>query len=233
MSSSSGCGLFLRIVLGIINFFFLLVGAALVVLTCLLKWGNIIKLDKNTGWEQIINLTVLDAVVITLICIGGVVIVLSLIGLIGVTCSNRCLLVFHEIVVVILFLAHLAALIVLLVSWPAIEKEFKKGLNSTISEFNSGDLFSVSSIQKCNLMFNLSSQFDCCGISSPNDFSQTVQNKCCKLPLSSKGCFNMGIDKLKEYSIYFLIIPTSVILFIELVSIILVPFLIVSITRHK
>lgn len=231
------CSILLRVIMGIINFLFFLLGAALVTTTCLLRWGkSVIKIDINTYIPPGVGQGVIDGVTIGLICIGGIIIILSLIGILGITCSNRCLLVLHEIVVILLFLIHLAALILLLVYWPIIERELTKQFNSTsIGLINNSTIPTnlLTNLQECSRIKEISNTFECCGITSPNDFSQTIQKACCKDPIPNKGCLSVVFEKIKLYSIYFLIIPTSVILFIELISIILVPILVFIISKNK
>lgn len=94
---SGTCGIITRILLGIINVIFLLVGIALVVTSCLLKWGNLGNLGNYKAVATATSIIAIDGVSIALICIGGFTIFVSLLGLFGLACSNRCLLVFYEV----------------------------------------------------------------------------------------------------------------------------------------
>lgn len=225
------CKSLFSFLLGLVNVIFMLIGIALVATTSVLKWANIGKLKEITGMQNIIDLASIDAITIALICIGALIILISFIGLMGVCCSNRVFLVIYEIIVIILFLLHLAALITLLVMSNTVEKEYRKALNQTVADINNPST-SQSEIQlKCNLMTNISGIFQCCGANSINDFPNPSY-KCCKPEYyTAKGCADLSVDAIKKYSIYLLVIPTAVILFIELISIIGVPFLIASISR--
>lgn len=88
------CGIITRILLGIINVIFLMVGIALVVTSCLVKWSNIGGLKELSAAT---SLVAIDGVAIAFICIGAFTIFLSLIGLFGLACSNKCLLIFYEV----------------------------------------------------------------------------------------------------------------------------------------
>ena len=227
------CGSLLRFILGLINVLFLLIGIALVVCTSILKWANISKFKEISGLDKLINLTSIDAVAITLLCIGGFIILLSFIGLIGITCSNRGFLIVYEIVIVILFMAHLGALIALLVMSSKIETEFRKALNDTIITINNPTTSASELKTKCEIMKGLSNLFTCCGANGPQDFANTANiANCCQDASVKNGCADTSVDAIKKYSIYLLVIPTSVILFIELISIISVPFLIGQISNN-
>lgn len=135
-------------------------------------------------------------------------------------------------IVVIIFLVHLAALIVLLVAYGPVQTAFTQAFNSTIQTLNTNKSPSLSD-STCSLMYNISSLFNCCGSTASSDLSSAAQDVCCIKPTPQQGCASLVFDNLKKYSIYLLIIPTAVLLGIELLSIILVPFLIASISRNK
>lgn len=116
MSSGTGCfGSLIRIVLGIINTIFLLIGLAIFITAAILRWSSDSLLNKITNSEaiqSIISVSALDATTIVLLAIGGFIIALSLAGLLGVICSSRFFLVIYEIIIIILFLAHGITLLV-------------------------------------------------------------------------------------------------------------------------
>ncbi|CAF0937120.1 unnamed protein product [Brachionus calyciflorus] len=220
----------LRILLLIINFIFILLGLGLIITTCVLRWGNVINfsiLDELKGIQNL-NL-VLNGLPAALIVYGCLVIVIGLIGFVGVWFSNKCLLILHECVVIIIFLVHLAGIIVVLVSWPNIELQFKKELNKTLDDINNNvDLFNLNfsdllNLEKqCNLLLDVSTKFDCCGIMSPTDFNFLIRLKCCKVPLPNQGCLNLMIQKTKDYSIFLIVLPMGFIFLTVILSIILV-----------
>ena len=227
------CGSLFRFLLGLINVLFLLIGIALVVTTSVLKWSNISKLNEIQGLDTVLNLTSIDAVTIALLCIGGFIIFLSFIGLVGVCCSNRCFLIMYETITLIIFMAHVGALIALLVMTPKIEQQYRTTLNSTITAINTLPADSNDFKTKCVLMQSLSKFFGCCGANGPTDFTNADNQKnCCQSPVQTGGCADKSVDWIKKYSTYLLIIPTAVIFFIELVSIVGVPFMIARISRE-
>jgi hypothetical protein len=170
---------------------------------------------------------------ISFIKIKGFAILLSIVGLFGVIFKNRCLLVLYEIIVLILFLAHLAALIVLLVFYPRIDNAVRDEFNRQVSVINNNSNPSLTT--ECSLMQNASSVFTCCGSLSPQNLTVNGQNLCCKIPnnYGNNGCTTVVTDLVKRYSNYYIIIPTSIILFIELCALITIPILICYITNEK
>jgi hypothetical protein len=62
---------FTRIILGLINIVFLLLGIALVVLTSILRWGNIPELKKINSYDNLAVLAAVNAIAIALLVIGG------------------------------------------------------------------------------------------------------------------------------------------------------------------
>ena len=131
---------------------------------------------------------------------------------------------------VIIFILHLAALIVLLVAYGPVQTAFTQAFNSSIQSLNTG---SPKEQSTCALMYNISTIFNCCGSSSPSDLSPAAVNSCCVSPTPQQGCATLVFDELKKYSIYLLIIPTAILLGIELLCIAMVPCLLVSISRNK
>jgi hypothetical protein len=136
----------------------------------------------------------------------------------------------YEIITVILFMAHVGALIALLVMTPKIEQQYRVTLNTTIADINTSPDAKIVAT-KCTLMTELSKFFTCCGAQGPSDF--TGSNKCCKDNTQTQGCADASINWIKKYSTYLLIIPTAIILFIELVSIVGVPFMIGRISNDR
>ena len=216
------CGNFTRFLLGIFSLMFLLIGIALVVLTSLIKWSNVFSNVINTNQlNNVLNLVTLDAITIALLVLGSFTIVLSLIGLLGVIFLNKCLLIFYEIVCVLLFLAHTAAFIVYFVYAPKLSTEIQKSFNQTINS----DVSSNSN--QIGLLYGVSKVFNCCGSTGLSDFSsgQNVSLYCANTT-ASIGCSTAVNNFIQKYSIYGIVIPTAILLFIELIIIIGTPILI-------
>ncbi len=151
-------------------------------------------------------------------------------GLFGVLFKNRCLLILYEIIVLILFLIHLAALIILLVFYPKVEQVLKEELDRQVDNINNNK---NNFISDCAIMKNISSLFECCGSNSPNDI-KTQENRllCCSNAVVN-GCMPTINNLIKRYSNYYIIIPTAIILFIELCALVFVPILICQITSER
>lgn len=216
------CGNLIRFLLGLFSLLFLLVGIALVVLTSLLKWSDVLTKVLNTNQLKALEIVSIDAITIALLCVGAFIIVLSFIGLVAVISLNKCLLIFYEIVCLIIFLAHLGAFIAYFVYEPKLQTEIEKGLNSTISK-NSSVLF-----------YSISSAFDCCGSTGPSDITSQGYNInlwCSKPTSQTRGCGNATYSFIKQNSVYAIVIPTSILLFIELTILFGVPILVMRINR--
>jgi hypothetical protein len=216
------CGNFTRFLLGVFSLMFLLIGIALVVLTSLIKWSNVFSSVINTNQlNNVLNLVTLDAITIALLVLGSFTIVLSLIGLIGVIFLNKCLLIFYEIICVLLFLAHAAAFIAYFVYAPQLNTQIQKSFNQTISS-NSSDTNQI------GLLYGVSKVFSCCGSNGPSDFSGTGKNVSlyCFNTTASLGCSTAVNNFIQKYSIYGIVIPTAILLFIEFIIIVGTPILI-------
>ncbi|RNA35822.1 acid-sensing ion channel 2 [Brachionus plicatilis] len=179
----------------------------LITTTCVLRWGNIINISSLEEIKDIQNLNlVLNGIPISLIVYGLVVFLVGVFGFFSVWTSNRLLLIIHEIIVIIIFLIHIGAIIAILVAWPTIESQFQKELNKTLEDVNNKvDIFNLSELlsleKQCNSLLEVSKQYDCCGIMSPDDFNFLIRLKCCKVPTPKQGCLDLLVKKTKEYSI--------------------------------
>ncbi len=129
----------------------------------------------------------------------------------------------------------MAALIVLLVFYPKIEQVLKDELDRQVNTIN-GNVNLISFGTDCAIMKNISTIFKCCGSSSPNDI-KSINNRrlCCSdtVDFGNTGCTRAINDLIKNYSNYYIIIPTAIILFIEFIALILVPILTCQITSER
>lgn len=215
------CGNLIRLILGLFSILFLLIGIALVVLTSLIKWSDILTKVINTNNLKALNIASIDAITIALLCVGAFIIVLSLIGLFGVIFLNKCLLIFYEIACLIIFLAHAGAFIAYFVYEPRLQNEIEKSFNNSITTNTSSQI-----------LLAVAYAFNCCGSTGPSDFvSNQSKLLYCGSVTSTQGCANATYSFIKQYSVYGIIIPTSILLFIELVILIGVPFLVIRMNR--
>ena len=91
MCTSTGVfGSVFRVVLIIINLIFFMIGSTILAIACVVKWSPTWIKDITSGELDVDDLGLgesLNAVLISLVIIGGVIILISLIGFIG-TCNK-------------------------------------------------------------------------------------------------------------------------------------------------
>ena len=223
------CGQLIKFCLVTVNVLFLVLGLVVFISAAVLKWGNGVfsKFTDIPGISELVNVSKIDGVSIFLLVLGGFIMLLSFMGLIGVKYLSKPFLVTYGFLVLIMFLAHLIALVVLLFSSSPIETQYMKALNKTMTDINEVKDFK----KNCDIFKGLSEVFKCCGLEGPNDFTnKTVILTCCepnkdKVPYES-GCGQKSIDDIKKNAINLLFIPSGIILVIELFAVVMVPFLI-------
>ena len=223
-----------RFLLIIINVLFLILGLTVFICAIVLKWGGSTFSDliSNKDLNTLINgASAISGVSVFFLILGGVIILLSLLGLLGAKYMNRFFLVLYEIVIIVLFLAQAISILVLVFSSSKIEKEYTKALNETITDINTHNNDTQIITDKCKIMKSLSELFHCCGSTSPKDFlNQTLVTEkiCCSEYTGdyADGCADKSIKKIKDNVVSFLVIPSSIILGIEFFAMITVPFLV-------
>ena len=217
-----------RILLGVINAIYLLLGIAFLITASVFKSSNINKLKDADDFDRMLN----SAAINVGIFIATFIIFISIFGLIGVCISNRCFLIMYEILTIILFVSHGVSLIALLVLSPKIEQQVRVLLNTTMDGINKMPVNGIEFKNNCEFMHALSMIFKCCGANGPSDFASSDNLKtCCINQALKQGCADASVDWIKKYSTYLLIIPIAVILFVELVLIVIVPLVIRDISR--
>ena len=89
------------------------------------------------------------------------------------------------------------------------------------------------------LILEISRLFHCCGANGPDDIkNSTVALECCHVDndtnaVYNQGCADVTVDLLKKNALNFLLIPSCVILLVELYAILIIPVLIGICRRHK
>merc|ERR1719350_714456 len=220
----------------LVNTLFLLLGIVVFITAAILKWGKestFAKFSDIKGIDQVVSFGSINTISVILLILSSFIIVLSIVGLIAVKSLNRCFLVIYEIVVGVLFLAHLIAFFVLLFGTSSIEDSYKKGLTTEMGYINT--LYDNSTKHKtaCDIMNGLSELFDCCGATGPKDFNSTTPaTDCCATSkkgndtiVSTIGCSNKSIKDVKDNATNLVIIPSAIILLVELFALIMVPCL--------
>lgn len=222
------CGSLFSMLLTILNVIFMILGILIFILAAVLKWGSSV-LDID-GIKDIIKFGSFDAVATLLLIFGAVIFGLALFGILGVRCASKFFLVIYEGIIIVLFLAHLISLIVLLFSESSIEGEFRGALNTTVTKLNENKKPDGS--VECIVMTGLSTAFACCG-NKGNDLLPSVGQICCSNynSTASVGCTDKAISYLKDNAVSFIIIPSGVILLVELIVIVTVPFIMGKIVK--
>lgn len=225
----------LRSILVIFNILLFIIGCGVFSAAAIIRWNPDLIIDKisDESVESLLNFSALDLVSMGLLSIGSFLMLLSIIGLLGSLCANKCFLILYQILIILIFVCH--GVLLLLVSFKSsdIEDEFRKELNKTMSAINYNNTTATKFTEKCAEMKALSTVFECCGINGPSDFlNQTFVNDCCANK-TTDGCAQKTIDTLTNSGVNIVLIPNGILLGIELILIILVPFLISQIKRRK
>ena len=219
-----------RILFGAVNVIYLLLGIAFLITASIFNWSDINKLKDADDFEKVLNSAAMNVGIFIAIFI----ILISIFGLIGVCISNRCFLIMYEISTIILFVSHGVSLIALLVLSPKIEHQFRIRLNTTMDLINKKHANEKEFKNNCEFIHALSRIFKCCGANGPSDFASSDNLKtCCKVPTPTQGCADASVDWIKNVSTKLLVIPLAVILFVELVLIVIVPFAIRDISQRQ
>jgi len=96
----------------------------------------------------------------------------------------------------------------------------------TLNEFyNLNDTTNDVFVRECQLLRDLSTIFLCCGGNSPSDFTNTTLVDDCCSDYFDIGCTDKVVNDVVMYSKHMIVIPSFIILTIELLAIIMVPFL--------
>lgn len=238
----TGClGGLVQLVLGVLNFMFLLVGSAMVTLGALARWGdfNLNHIIHNQEVQSIIEISNLDSVSIAFLAIGGFIVLLSVAGLFGLCCTNKFFLIIYQVIVSFLFAVHLISFILVLVKGNDLERIYRSAIDSSIADINANWPNTKQAQHRCEGLKVLSKFWDCCGASSPLDFKKQVlrENCCFSSNLASnsivEGCTEKSISFIKSNAAYALIIPNAVILTVEAAILLVVPCFIKRISSRK
>lgn len=221
---------FYKCILLFFNTLILILGLLVFILAAILKWDK--KLLNIKELEEIVNLGKIDSITIFFLIIGAVAIVISLIGIVGLCCLNKFLLYVYEVIVLLLFLSHAIALLVLVFGRSSIEKSINEEIKNVVDRLNTN---ASSFDEACQTMKGLSNLFHCCGNKNVSDFDKPyIIQDCCQDSNSTSnadGCSDKINDFLEDKSISYLIIPSCVILGVELIVIIFTPFIIRHVKR--
>jgi hypothetical protein len=223
------CGSLVKIMLSILNSLFLLLGLTIFIVAAVVKWSSAFnKLINIKQIDSVISTSSISAASTVMLFIGGFCIVFAVIGLIGARCLSKPFLIIYEVIILILFIVHIVFILILIFGSSKVEDEFKKEMTNAVNKVNSN---STEANDKCELLKSISDVFKCCGDKGPGDFKNTTA--CCKDALITKGCTDETIKVIKDNAINLLVIPSVIILVVELLGLIMVPFLIGRIRKEK
>jgi hypothetical protein len=224
---------FNKIILLTLNIVLFIVGLLVTILGLVLKYDKKFKeLISFKELEKILDIGQINTITIMVISIGAFVMILSLLGVAGLVFLSKFLLITYQVIIIILFLAHGIGLLVYVFDRSTIEKGIKTGINKVVTNLNTEANNTNSYKTDCDIMKALSSLFTCCGSDSPNDFKNNTDaiTNCCstKSPEVQTGCSSKIINSIQENAKIYLIIPSCIILAVELIVIVMTPV----ITKH-
>ena len=222
------CGSSIRFLLIIINVLFFLMGLIVFIIAAVLKWTTVFNTFVNIKEiETLVKLGSIESVATVLLIVSVFAMIVSVVGMIGAKYANKFFLITYEIIVVLLFLTHGIAALVVAVGSSKLQSEFSDAMNKTIDNINSNETMPDVFDKDCNLMRNLSSVFKCCGANGPWDFTNaTFSFECCAPEDYQVGCTDKIIKDVVEYSIHMIVVPSVIILLVEIFAILMVPILI-------
>lgn len=236
-SLDNGCAQFYRFILLVLNTILFIIGLTVFICALVLKYGKTIVKDLNVNeLDEVIKLSEINIFIWIVFAVGTVVLLISLIGICGLCYLNKCILNIYEIIIILLFTIHAIGLIVFFASNSSIENEIKDGIQKLTTRLNSSETFKNAD---CDVMKLLSNVLKCCGAESSDDFlnNDKVLYDCCGISNSTiipkvKGCSDATINELNKDSKNLILIPSAVILGIELIIIVATPLMGRSIFRQ-
>jgi hypothetical protein len=233
MCKSTGClGTAIRIFLAALNIIFILIGLGVLVLGLILKFTTLltsyVKQLKTLGVPES-ALAYLDYVYIGLMVLGGVVLLISVIGLVAACSGIRFFLVLYDLIVLVIFLAHVAAFIYVIIVAPQAQTVLK-GVMSTmltplVSQLNSTASYNLSQSDLsgyCQPYAVLSGLLKCCDFTSGN-----LTAACCPSSYSG-GCADTFHTLMTTYVVYVVHLPNGVLVAFELAIFIAVLFVLIK-----
>ncbi|XP_052803805.1 tetraspanin-3-like [Mya arenaria] len=186
MGACTGCG---QLVLVLINILFSVVGIALLVVACLVRFGSGVfdsyledgytefKLAVEIATKGKLDISGLDIgdivgdAAIAFIVIGAFFFVLGIFGCCGAICKAKSLLVIYAVVLGVIFLAEVIFVILLFTMKSKIDGWIQGPLEDTLNEKYTGSNGSDPFTLTINFVMR---EFECCGIKGQGDFNSTT-----------------------------------------------------------
>jgi hypothetical protein len=229
------CSGLVQLVLGTINLIFLVIGAGLVTLGGVIKFGNfdLTTIIKNQELQNVLGAVQLDGdtVPIGLLVLGTAVLFISFVGLVGVCCTSRFFLTVYELVVGILFVSHLILFVLAVGKRTDLAPILVKFLNDTVTDVDTN--YSANSkllTAKCNLLQLVSNLGNCCDFASG-----LAREDCCKtdVAINSTSCVKATEELFKgSYFEMAVVVPNAAVLAFEVTVLLVVPCLIVRFGKN-
>ena len=167
----------------------------------------------------------LNSIYVSLSCFICFSLILSSIGIVSVYKYNTQMLIIYDILSLIFFLIHLGLLIIFLcIYWPKLNGDFRRVLNETITDI----INTTINDSKCDQMRQLSHSYACCGLNGPHDFLDKKKRiKCCTINQNDSKMWQQGgcgdkatLNDIKHFLGYFIVAPSIIVLFVEIISIV-------------
>jgi hypothetical protein len=241
MCKSTGCcGSLFRLLLIIINLIVFIFGGAILGLGIGLKYvPQLTKLLDIPSVNDILN-----PLFIFLVSFGSFLLLVSLFGLIGSCCGNRCFLVLYDIVIGTLLIIHIILFIVAIVFAGSAKTELRnlldESVNSVLTNYNNLNISSLPPNlvpanvtdeikENCKYYTIVTEVLSCCEFNS--SYAILAENCCAKN--SSKTCVDTVFEPIDQYTDLLIYLPNGLTLAFEFFIFIAVIYIIVKLGKHK
>lgn len=230
------CGDLIRTSLFLVNLLLFIFGFLIFTFSALVKFGHAAKseLKDINPADNILKTGAVNQTTTVFMVLASIIMLFSLFGLYGTNQLSKIFLVIYYSIVLFLFLVHFIILIGILYGFPFFQESYLKTLNNTITGLNN-----EKNVQNnCDLMKGFSAVFECCGIDGPSDFNNaTIAQECCSIDKETARIFQDGckIKSVKEFrtGLNSMLIPSLLILVLEIFIISMVPFLIGRVHEYE
>lgn len=229
MLKLSGYGNFVKLLFTIVNVLLLLFGFVLFIVACVFKWSSTIgKLNEYTKVHKIVNVEPLQSGSTVILIVSVLLLIVGLLGLVSIRIMKRYLILLHEALLGSTAFVHLVIILVITLSLPGIETNFKNKLKQAIEFINSNETTTDDFHTSCNLTYSLSEKFECCGENGPSDFhiNETyIVDLCCHSGQGDKGCYDRVFKSISGATLSALTVVSVIVLIIDVFSLIAAPVL--------
>ena len=198
------CAPLLKFLLYLFNLVFFLIGAAFVsfgtyVVVSMEIYINFLEESLRDGDNN------LALMMYSILIIGAVLLIVSLVGCIGLYKKNNCMMNTFTILLSFVLICQIGLVAMVYILEANVYLFIENGMRETLNDHPNG------SNATSSLFWNkVQEEFSCCGISGPNDWTNgTVPDSCCKIErsgcqktpenLHKTGCLETFKEYLKEH----------------------------------